>query len=432
MDSLTKNTETSSQDENTHYGPHCVGTNFCKGRRTSFRKQRSYTAPPTESTPFFSDGILPKIMVNSNTVAYFDIDVFLHMIYSNRINILLLFVPLAFLANHLSFNPQPVFWINFFAMIPLACLLGDLTEEVALHTNQTIGGLINATFGNAVEVVVAVQALARDEFRVVQASMIGSIYSNLLLVLGCCFFFGGLRHKEQTFNHMVATANMGLLCLSSIAFVIPTPFSVNMDEDTDLVLRMSRTVAVALILMYIQLLIFQLWTHADFFKDEDEGEEPEMSLMNALAYLTLVTIFISVLSGFLVGSIDGFSTATGISKTFVGLIILPVVGNAVEHMTAVRSAMNDKMNLAMGVAVGSSTQISLFVAPLTVIIGWFMDKPMTLKFPQYEIVLYVLSVLVVGICISYPKSNWLEGSILITTYALVAIGFWYEKVDGNI
>jgi len=357
-----------------------------------------------------------------------DMAVLSKMVFANYMNILLIFVPLAFLANLLSWSAQPVFWINFLAMIPLACLLGDLTEEVALHTNQTIGGLINATFGNAVEVVVAVQALALDEYRVVQASMIGSIYSNLLLVLGCCFFFGGLKHKEQTYNHMVATANMGLLCLSSIAFVIPTPFAAEYGVDAnDAMLTMSRTVAIALILMYIQLLIFQLKTHRDFFEDDEEEEKPEMSLSGAMVNLVLITILISILSGFLVGSINGFCASTGVSRTFVGLIILPVVGNAVEHMTAVRSAMNNKMDLAMGVAVGSSTQISLFVAPLTVIIGWCMNKPMTLNFPQYEIVLYVLSVLVVAICTSSPRSNWLEGSILITTYCLIAIGFWYEK-----
>jgi len=347
------------------------------------------------------------------------------MIFSNYINILFIFVPLAFVANYLSWSAQPVFWINFFAMIPLACLLGDLTEEVALHTNQTIGGLINATFGNAVEVVVAVQALYLDEFRVVQASMIGSVYSNLLFVLGSCFFFGGLRHKGQDFNQMVSTVNMGVLCVSSIAFVIPTPFSQYHGVADEEVLTMSRTVALALIFMYIQLLIFQLKTHREYFDDGDEVEKPDMSLRSAIVYLVLITILIARLSGFFVGSIAGFSSSTGISKTFVGLIILPIVGNAVEHLTAVRSAMNNKMDLAMGVAVGSSAQISLFVAPLTVIIGWCMGKPMTLNFPIYEIVLFVLSVLVVGIIVSYPRSNWLEGSILITTYFLIAIGFWF-------
>lgn len=351
------------------------------------------------------------------------------MVITNPVNILLVFIPLAFVADYLSWPSQPVFWINFFAMIPLACVLGDLTEEIALHTNQTLGGLINATFGNAVEVVVAIQALCADEFRVVQASMIGSIYSNLLLVLGCSFFFGGVVHKEQSFNHMVATANMALLCLSSIAFVLPTPFAMVNEQAAELL--MSRTVSIALMLMYVQLLVFQLKTHKEFFDDGNGGEKPELTLFGAGFSLCVVTILISKLSQFLVESIDGFCEESGMSRTFVGLIILPVVGNAVEHMTAVRSAINNKMDLAMGIAVGSSTQISLFVAPLTVIIGWKMDKPMTLNYPLYEIMLYVLSVLVVGICISYPRSNWLEGSILITTYGLVAIGFWYEKVDAD-
>jgi len=433
------------------YGCTSVGSNYKKSYRNLLKKEQKSTkqhetwssrelnresdddnspikraATLTEVAPLLPVQSLPKRILDSPPS---DISVLSEMVFANYMNILLIFVPLAFIANHLSWSAQPVFWVNFLAMVPLACLLGDLTEEVALHTNQTIGGLINATFGNAVEVVVAIQALAADEYRIVQASMIGSIYSNLLLVLGCSFFFGGLKHKEQTFNHMVATANMSLLCLSSIAFVIPTPFTASYGVDTDDVLIMSRTVAIALILMYVQLLIFQLKTHRDDFDDEEEEEKPEMSLKSAMLYLAMITILISILSGFLVGSIDGFCTSTGVSKTFVGLIILPVVGNAVEHMTAVRSAMNNKMDLAMGVAVGSSTQISLFVAPLTVIIGWYMGKPMTLNFPQYEIVLYVLSVLVVAICTAYPRSNWLEGSVLITTYCLIALGFWYEKVD---
>lgn len=426
------------------YKPNLVGTEFKKGYRNLLKREKSRAqkksdpAIISETTPLFemserSVSTLPhknlkqpKEAIDSNS----EFNVVCDLLFGSYINILLAFVPIAFVANFNSWSDQAVFWINFFAMIPLACILGDLTDEVALHTNQTIGGLINATFGNAVEVVVAIQALKRDEFRIVQASMIGSIYSNLLLVLGCSFLFGGLKYREQSFNHMVSTANMGLLCLSTIAFVLPTPFSDYAAED-EKALLMSRTVAIALILMYLQLLFFQLKSHRDFFddkKDEEEEEDmkPDLSLPSALVCLTLITVLIAKLSDFLVGSVDGFCLTSGMTRSFVGLIIIPVIGNAVEHLTAVRSAMNDKMDLAMGVAVGSSTQISLFVAPLTVIIGWKMDKPMTLNFPQYEIVLYVLSVLVVAICTSNAKSNWLEGSILITTYVLVAVGFWYE------
>jgi len=394
-----------------------------------------------ESTPFLSSNantdryLLPdrssQHLVEKQSVPSKESDLVIlaEKVFSNWVNIFLIFAPLAFIANHNSWSAQAQFWISFLAMIPLACLLGDLTEELALHTNQLMGGLINATFGNAVEVVVAVNALKANEFRIVQASMIGSIYSNLLLVLGCSFFFGGIKHSEQSYNHMVATANMGLLCLSSIAFVLPTQFAESYSSESDEALAMSRVVASFLILMYMQLLFFQLVTHKKYFEDDEDEEEPEFSFVSALIFLVIITIFISELSNILVGSIDGFCASSGISKSFVGLIILPIVGNAVEHLTAVRSAMHNKMDLTMGVAIGSSTQISLFVAPLTVLIGWKMDKPMTLTFPTYEITLYVLSVLVVAILVANAKSNWLEGSVLISTYILVAIGFWYEKYD---
>jgi Ca2+:H+ antiporter len=261
----------------------------------------------------------------------------------------------------------------------------------------------------------------------VQASMIGSIFSNLLLVLGCCFFFGGLKYKEQKFESMVATSNMGLLALSAIAMVLPTQCSAYYELEEDDSLGISRIAAVFLIIMYLQLLVFQLYTHADLFDDEGE-EETEMSFSAAIGGLIGITAIITKLSEYLVASIDGFCVQSGMSRTFVGLIILPIVGNAVEHATAVSVAMKNKMDLAMGVAVGSSVQISLFVAPLTVLIGWGVGQPMSFNFPHFELILFILSVVVVSILVSNSKSNWLEGSMLITTYILIAVGFWYEKV----
>jgi calcium/proton exchanger (cax) len=350
------------------------------------------------------------------------------MITASYINLLLLAIPFAVWSHYASWPSMSIFLLNFFAMIPLAALLGAFTEEVAAHTNQTVGGLINATFGNAVEVVVAIQALLANEVRVVQASMIGSIFSNLLLVLGCCFFFGGLIYKEQEFQPVVATANMSLLALGSIALVLPSPFAAYYDINDEDALGISRIAAIFLILMYIQLLVFQLKTHADVFEDEEE-EEAEMSFGAALVGLVGVTTIIAQLSGYFVESIDGFCVESGISRTFVGLIILPIVGNAVEHLTAVTVAMKNKMDLAMGVAVGSCVQIALFVAPLTVVVGWIADKPMNFNFPHFEIILFVLPIVVVFICLSDSKSNWLEGSMLMTTYVMIAVGFWFEKVQ---
>lgn len=364
---------------------------------------------------------------------------FLDIWVGKPISYFLIFTPFALASHYLNWGARWVFWLNFLTMIPLASILGDFTEEAALHTNDVVGGLMNASFGNAVEVVVAIQALMQDEIRVVQASMIGSIFSNLLLVLGCCFFFGGFYYKEQTFCGINAVAGMGLLALSSIALILPTPFAEYFETEDEDVLTISRVSACFMLLSYMQLLFFQLYTHHDSFESETEGadneeeeeeeEEATVPMWMALLGLGITTGAVTIFSDYLVESIDDFCTESGISRTFVGLIILPIVGNAVEHITAVSVAMKNKMDLALGVAIGSCTQIALFVVPVTVIFGWGADKPMTLNFPTYEISLYVLSIFTVSVCLGTGKSNWLLGSVLITTYIMVAIGFWFEEVE---
>lgn len=350
------------------------------------------------------------------------------MVFGKVVSPLLLVLPFAYASYHLEWNPMYIFWLNFFAMIPLASILGDFTEELASHTNQVVGGLINATFGNVVEIVVAINALNANEIRVVQASMIGSIFSNLLLVLGCCFFFGGLNKLEQRFNATGASANISLLALSSLALILPTPFAHYYDIEDESVLSVSRIAALFLIFMYLQLLFFQLKTHAHIFID-DEEEETNISFFVALMGLLSMTLLVTIFSDYLVDSIDSFTQESGISKTFVGLIILPIVGNAIEHITAVTVAIKNKMDLAMGIAIGSSVQIALFVVPIIVLYGWAVDKDMTLNFPHFELALYILSIIIVALCVLDGASNWLEGSLLVTSYFMICVGFWFEKVE---
>ena len=343
-----------SEDQGSPYKPGCVGA-MTKKTVYNFRKElrrQSWASTPasisSERVPII--GRLPR-----DRSSYKDLDggktstfkVLWEMLFGNYLNILLLFAPFAVYSHNNNWSPVYVFLLNFAAMIPLAALLGDFTEEVAAHTNQTVGGLVNATFGNAVEVVVAIQALLADEIRIVQATILGSIFSNLLLVLGCCFFFGGIKYKEQSFNSVVATANMGLMGLSCIALVLPTPFAKYYEADEEEALGISRLAAAALMFMYLQLLFFQLKTHADLFDDDDE-DEPDMPFWVSMMGLTVLTGIITKLSDYLVGSIDGFCTSSGISRTFVGIIILPIVGNAVEHITAISVAVKNKMDLAMG------------------------------------------------------------------------------------
>jgi len=376
---------------------------------------------------------------------------FLNIWIGKPISLLLFSAPFAIASHYLKWGPQWIFWLNFLTMVPLASILGDFTEEAALHTGDVVGGLLNASFGNAVEVVVAMQALSNNQIRVVQSSMIGSIFSNLLLVLGCCFFFGGIYSgkKEQHFCSLNAMSGMSLLALSSIAMILPAPYADYWDIENTSVLIISRVSAFFLLISYIQLMIFQLYTHKDtaaeytnenqrmssmnaLADDEEEKEvdeeTPGIPMWMALVGLAMTTAFVTFFSDFLVESIDGFCDESGISPTFVGLIVLPIVGNGVEHITAVSVAMKDKMDLAIGVAIGSSTQIALFVVPFTVLYGWAIDKPMTLNFPLYEITLYIISIFTVTVCLKTGRSNWLLGSVLITTYVMLAIGFWFEKV----
>eukprot|EP00968_Pinguiococcus_pyrenoidosus_P025780 scaffold7024_cov229-Pinguiococcus_pyrenoidosus.AAC.1 len=323
-------------------------------------------------------------------------------------------------------------------MVPLASLLGDFTEELAMHTGDTIGGLINATFGNAVEVVVAIQALSANQIRVVQASMLGSVLSNLLLVLGTCFFLGGLvpsdngrglKYPALRFNSTSAVANMSLLLLSSMAMVIPTLGSFN-GEAEHVPLLISRVAAIGLILMYVLLLVFQLYTHRSLFQSQsDEEEVPFLSATAAAFGLGVTTFLVSIFSEFLVSAIDGVTESCGLTKTFVGIILLPVVGNAVEHVTAVTVAMKGKMELSMGIALGSATQVAIFVVPVVVMSGWLMSRNMSLKFPLFEIALYGLALLIVSQVVSKGHSNWLEGCMLIMTYILIGVALFYEVID---
>lgn len=366
-----------------------------------------------------------------------DLTAIRHQIFGQRLNVLLVAGPLAVWSYAAGWSDVWVFTLNFLVLIPLANMLGEATEALAFHTGETIGGLVNATFGNAVEVVVAVFALRQGEIAVVQSSLIGSVLSNLLLVLGCSFIAGGLSSKENKFNAVGASANSSLLMLSSFAMLLPSYlfyFSDHESEENKIqnTLALSHIAAIFLLFMYMQNLFFQLHTHIELFQEErDEDEEMELSKRASSFLLLTATLLVAGFSEMLVSSIDGFAQQLHISKSFIGIILLPIVGNAVEHVTAVKVALNDKMELAMGVAVGSATQVSLFVVPVVVIAGWAMGQPMTLAFPQFEIMIYLMSIVIVYAIIADGKSNWLEGSMLVTAYALVAITLIWVHIPTN-
>lgn len=283
--------------------------------------------------------------------------------------------------------------------------------------------------------------------------MLGSILSNILLVLGCCFFAGGIKYEQQKFNDVVASTMSSLMVVSTASLIIPATLyavmkgtTANQDQN---ILILSHGTAVILLLLYVLYLFFQLKTHSKFFDAEgeaqQEGDEEVGKVLSPLAAgvaLVLITVLVAVCAEYLVDSIDSIVQTAHISKTFIGLVLLPIVGNAAEHVTAVVVALKDKMDLAIGVAIGSSMQIALLVTPFLVILGWIMDKPMTLHFETFETVVFFLSVLITSyvIAVRFPasleqviqwklttgqdgKSNYLEGAMLLGMYTIIALAF---------
>lgn len=271
--------------------------------------------------------------------------------------------------------------------------------------------------------------------------MLGSILSNILLVLGCCFLAGGIHNTrtgtaegiEQDFNSTVASTMSSLMTVAAASLIIPaTLFAALASSTNDAeknILILSHGTAVILLILYVLYLVFQLRTHARLFDaetggdDDAEEEEQQLSPWAATGVLVVITLLVAICAEYLVDSIDSLVETAHISKTFIGLILLPIVGNAAEHVTAVVVALKDKMDLAMGVAIGSSMQIALLVTPALVILGWIIGEPMTLRFETFETVVFFLSVLVVTYVIQDGKSNYLEGAMLLGLYIIIALAF---------
>ncbi|KAL7413246.1 Sodium/calcium exchanger protein-domain-containing protein [Mrakia frigida] len=371
-----------------------------------------------------------------------------HLLYS-WLNVLLAFVPLSFLAHHLNWSAPLRFTFSFIAVVPLAKLLGDATEQLAIPLGQTLGGLLNATFGNAVELIVGIVALQQNQLRLVQTSMLGSILSNILLVLGMSFFFGGLRFSESKFKQTAAQTMASLMTLSCIVLVIPAAFHSSQgrilpastaaaglfgDDGLDDskypgsgLLLLSRGTAIILFVVYLAYLYFQLKSHSDLFmadEIEEEEEEASMGLWSSGVALLVVTLLTAFCADFLVASIDETCEQFNVPKAFVGLILLPLVGNAAEHVTSVWMAMKGKMELTMGIAVGSSIQIAAGMIPLLVLVGWAMNKDLTLFFADFETITLFVSVLLVNTLISDGSTNWMEGLMLMSLYFVIALAFW--------
>jgi Ca2+:H+ antiporter len=347
----------------------------------------------------------------------------------------LAFIPISVYLEHS--HAQAHLWIFFascVAIIPLAGLLGEATEHIAERAGEGIGGLLNATFGNAAELIIAIVALRAGYIDVVKASLTGSVIGNILLVLGAAFLAGGFYHKVQQFNPMAARTQAAMLVLASIAFIIPALFhylrppDIIINEDA-----ISLAVAALLIVVYALSLVFALRTHKELFQGsleqpsrEEQHPSQPWSWRVALLVLGVSTFFIAWMSEILVGSVEQAAEAVGMSSLFVGIIVVAIVGNAAEHSTAVLAAIKNRMDLSFGIAIGSSTQIALFVAPLLVFLSYVIaPQPIDLVFTRGEVLAVLLSTFMVAFAAGDGRSNWFMGAQLLAVYLILAVAFYF-------
>lgn len=469
------------------------------------------------------------------------------MLFKGQLNILLLCVPISIILNSVSATPGLIFLFSLLGIAPLAERLGYVTEQLAMHTNETVGGLLNVTFGNATELIVAVAALYNGLNRVVQLTLLGSVLSNLLLVLGSALLLGGIYNSPmQHFGRLSADVNIPLLFVASASMVFPTALANSSDTTADGILAASRCASIVLFLLYCVFLLFQvtlclsklavmkitfeyystcfnlssaqLRTHYSMFSDEDgetfapgtdrenftfsprsandgdatytttnththtpatrsecddhnhthtnahihdhdeviirleansetdihegdthtignnadDAEEDILGVPFSLLWLTIITVFISLLSDSLVTTIEATATKAGVSNVFLAAIVVPIVGNAAEHSSAIVFGVRNRLNLALGIAIGSGTQIGLFLFPTIVLVGWAANIPIGLDLKPFEAVCLITAVILVAYIIKNRRSTWLDGVVLIGAYVIVCGGFWTHSNESDL
>jgi Ca2+:H+ antiporter len=348
------------------------------------------------------------------------------------LNWLLIFVPIAIVLGLASWgSPLLLFALAALGIIPLAGVLGEATEDLSSHLGQGLGALLNATMGNATELIIAIFALRAGHAEVVKASLSGSIIGNALLVLGLAVLAGGWKREKQVFSRQAAAVSSTTLFIAVVALVIPAVFSWSVfgeqREHSRIIENMSLWTSLVLIVVYLLSLVFAFGTHATKHEEVHQSARPPRSALVALA---LATILIAVLSEILVAQIDATKQALGFSELFLGVVVIAIIGNAAEHATAVFMAIENKMDLALGIAIGSSAQIALLVAPLLVFYSWLVHKPMSLLFVPLEIAGIAVAVMIVEMISSDGETTWFEGVQLLAVYLILAVAFYFVPSAG--
>jgi len=338
------------------------------------------------------------------------------------------FIPASWVLDLLIGESVVVFAVAGIAIVPLAWFLGLATEELGKHAGPGIGGLLNATFGNATELIIAVFALANGLPDVAKASLTGSVIGNVLLVLGLSMLVGGLRHKTQMFSREASGIQITMLVVAVIALVMPALYVLSTGIRGGVTLEeMSLGIAGIMLVAYGLGLLFSLRTHRDIFNPVSEVvEEPRWTKRFALSVLVVATALVAIESEILVGSLVSAQQSLGLTELFIGVIIIAIVGNAAEHGSAVLMAWRNKMELSVAVATTSTTQVALFVAPILVFVSLLTTRVMTLDFEIFELASLALSAAVVAAVVSDGRSNWYEGALLVIVYAVIAVAFLFH------
>ena len=351
------------------------------------------------------------------------------------VDALLVFVPITIILEFFHTQPLYVFVSASLAIIPLANLMGRATEHLASHLGTGIGGLLNASLGNAAELIIALAALRQGLHGVVKASLTGSIIGNILLVLGLSMLAGGLRYERQRFNQTTAGMGASLLLLAAVGLVVPALFHFTAaDEGVTVERELSLEIAIILFLIYVLSLVFSLKTHRHLLAGDEIGRAQHgrsgWSLKRGMTVLVVATVAIAAMSEVLAGAVKPAAAQLGMTQIFVGVILVALIGNAAEHSTAVVMAIKNKMDLAIAIAVGSSMQIALLVAPILVFTSYLFGDPLDLIFTPFEVAAVTISVLILGFVSIDGESHWMEGVMLVGVYLMLAVAFYFLPVRG--
>jgi Ca2+:H+ antiporter len=356
---------------------------------------------------------------------------------------LLVFVPISVILDLVHADHIIIFIIAVIALIPLAKLIGDSTEHLSTHYGSTLGSLLNVTFGNAAEIIISVVAINAGLIDLVKASITGAILGNIMLIFGLSMIAGGVRKKEQLFSRENAGLQSTMIFLAIIGLAIPTVLSSTILKPAEIenqlkIQFLSDALAIILLSVYIAGIVFTFFTHKHLFVSPQMEEEEENNNHNintittkhwdkkrAFFMLAISMVGVVVVSEILVGSIEETSKQFGFGEVFVGAIIIGIVGNAAEHSSAIILARKGKIDLSIGIAAGSGTQIALFVVPLLVIFGIILNQPFTLEFTIYELVTLFLAAIILNLIAHDGRSNWFEGVMLTAVYVIIAMGFYF-------